>query len=178
MTLRGELSKKNTATVDFGVFSQRPRRPFGTKISPRRLTDRMWRLSPCGHTSSDRDVSGRLQYAEIVHYTLLMSAGTSAAPHAVGVNEYIHTEGQAQGHSRCSLHLFTPSPRGATAVKSEIGSVGSTLPACRIPLETSRDDVGGRHGELCRRHLGRPFGTKKLFIVYLFKKNTIPGHNT
>ena len=84
-----------------------------------------------------------------------MSAGTSASPYTIGVNECIHTEGQARVHSHCSSQLFTPLLQGATAVKSEIGSIENILFVCRNPLETSRDNVGGRDGELSRNH---PYG--------------------
>ena len=74
---------------------------------------------------------------ELSWYTLPMTAGTSAAPHAVAVNERIHTEGAPLGHSHYSSQLFTPSPPSDTVVDSESGSVENTLPACRNPLETS-----------------------------------------
>ena len=123
--------------VTASLFATTRMAHFGPKSVPGAAPRRLRRWSPCGHTSSDRDTSGRLRYAETVNCTLPMSPGTSGEPHAVAVNERIHTEGAPRGHSHCSSQLFTPSPQSATAVKSERGSVESTLPACRNPLETS-----------------------------------------
>ena len=156
----GDVLKRRWGAVTASLFATTRMAHFGPKSVPGAAPRRLRRWSPCGHTSSDRDTSGRLRYAETVNCTLPMSPGTSGEPHAVAVNERIHTEGAPRGHSHCSSQLFTPSPPFATAVKSEIGSVENTLLACRNPLETSRDDVGGRHGELYRNHPYGPFWPK------------------